>query len=215
MVNPEMPLLTTAGARITANIVYNDLLIAQNSFDYIASTTVNPTQSLLNDLGNAWWTAVSTTYLACLAELAVVTELSVFCMTNNTVRTATITLSSGNEGTVAQLSLDSMLSAVQSRYTATRGKRGQGRLFIPFVPHTFIEAQEASGLLTSAAKTIYNAFGTALEADVTVSGELWRYSLISPPTPPEDVSTRGSSILTHVTRTELGTQRRRRIGIGM
>lgn len=161
---------------------------------------------IFQEIKDSWVTNVQTAYLACFSNLFSLVSLHIAQVDDNVrgLPSQTYALSGLGTRVVTGDRMPGQLAAIVQFDTGLAGRRGRGRQFLSYL----YEADQASGNMDSAVRTIFGAYGTQL---VTIYGT-------ANPTTELVIWTKVTNSVTRVTtsqvKTPVYTQRRRRAGVG-
>jgi len=186
-----------------------------NTYDYTSAAAPAPSLATLAQFSVDWTAANGANLTAVLSSRATWTGNIVSCLSLNTTPSAVDTFAVPLAGAVVQPALPGEMAAILARYTSVRGQHGIGRVMLPAIPITFTAPATDPNILTGAAVTAYNVLAVSLRTVVVSAGVNWVPVLSQRPAPGEALVTRSAGIVSYVTRTLLGTVRRRREGRGI
>lgn len=210
-VNAPLP---PPGAKAVIEIAVVGIVEGQrtvNTFYYAGAPAALLTSTDLLSAINAWTAAFLTDYKACLSSDWAALGLTATCLTQPTLQTVSAVAAGGVVGTGPASHAPNQVAVVISRYTATKGQHGRGRVYMPAVPDPWLTASSITGAAGIAA---YTAFAADIGTGITVSGIAYAASVVQrAATSPRGIVGVGPITFT-LPRYLTGTCRRRRLGRG-
>lgn len=212
--NAPLPAITGPVARITQQVIVHSQL-CNVTFDYMSTVAaVIGTADLLN-LGSNWVTNFGANFRACMSQDASWVGYTVARLDVNTVPTGVFNISPAQAGTEAAASHPTDVCITLGRGTSVRGQHGQGRVLLPGVPLSFVTPATDPNRLNAAGVLAVGSFKDNLRGVLTVGLISWVPVISTRPIAPATVVSKAGQVVTSVTRTILGTCRRRREGRGI
>jgi len=185
------------------------------SFDYMTTGTPAIDTPGLLAIGNAWQTTLGPDFLACMSSDAFWRGFRVARLDSAVTPTAERTFAVAGFGAVAFPPLSTELAVILTRYTSIRGQHGRGRVLMPGIPNSFVTPATDPNRVNAGGLTAYNTFAVTMRTAMTVGANNWVPVISTRPIAPANVVTRANQVTSVVTRSIIGTCRRRREGRGI
>lgn len=182
-----------------------------NTFYYAGAPAGSLTGTDLLNATTAWTAAFLADYRACMSSDWKTIGLTATCLTQPTLQTVSSASSGGLAGTGPAGHEPNQVAVVISRYTATKGQHGRGRVYLPAVPIAWVTD---SSIAIAAGINAYDAFATDMGTGMTVTAIAYAASVVQRAgTTPRGIVGVGAITFTFP-RLLTGTCRRRRVGRG-
>lgn len=211
--NPPLPTLTTPAYRVTFQYLV-DQQICLVTHDFIMSTN-SQTNASEQNLANSFNTTTAPQLKNALSSDCFLQTIKVQCLTTPSRLPFTFTLPSASQaGSVVGNHLPSEIAAIVTKYTATKGQHGRGRIYLPGLPSSFITPGSDANRLTATGLAATNGTATGFTSASNLDGTNLALAAVTTRVLKGAPTTQGQTVALYVSRALVGVIRRRRIGRG-
>jgi hypothetical protein len=212
--NPPLPTLANNVVRLTISMLTSGN-VQEVSFCYYPATSISLTPAILTQLATDWWTTFGTDFAALLTADTQIVGIYAADISPGTTPTQFKTLTS-TFGSQSGHALPLTDAAVLTWGTQFKGQHGRGRTYMPAIPIGFTTpATDINRLNATPAIAAYSAFTAAMLTSVSSSARTWGFMIVTRPSPPAVIPTKGAYVFTWQVQPVIGTIRRRREGRGI